>query len=94
MSKRILYIAAYDIADPCRLRHALVALKRYATGGQKSVFECFLTDAERAALLREIAAIIDFDEDRFMLLRLATRGATQVLGRAVMPADPDYFYVG
>lgn len=36
------YLAAYDVSDPKRLQQALHVLRDYATGGQKSVFECFL----------------------------------------------------
>ncbi len=43
MSTRKLYIAAYDISNPRRLRQALKILKGYACGRQKSVFECYLT---------------------------------------------------
>jgi CRISPR/Cas system-associated endoribonuclease Cas2 len=64
-SMRRLYVAAYDICAPRRLRAALHVLKGYATGGQKSVFECFLTPAERAALLAEIGQVIEASEDSF-----------------------------
>ncbi len=94
MSQRDLYIAAYDIADPGRLRDALWLLKQHAAGRQKSVFECFLTPAERRDLLAEVAAIIDPAEDRFMLLPLAGTDGICTLGIAVPPADPDFFYVG
>ncbi|MCG6940640.1 MAG: CRISPR-associated endonuclease Cas2 [Thiohalocapsa sp.] len=94
MSQRKLYIAAYDIADDGRLRDALKLLKGYASGRQKSVFECFLSPAERAALLAGTRGILDPVEDRFALLRLEPRGKCRVLGRAVKPADPPWFYVG
>lgn len=94
MTKRALYIACYDISDAGRLRKALQVLRNYATGGQKSVFECFLTEAEKRALVAEVRAVIDEAEDRFLLLRLDPRGAVRVLGIAVPPADSDYFYLG
>lgn len=94
MPARALYLAAYDVADACRLRHALNAVKNYATGGQKSVYECFLTDVERNALLAEVRDILDRSEDRFLLVRLDPRSRVSTLGIAVKPADPDFFYVG
>ncbi|HUL13638.1 MAG TPA: CRISPR-associated endonuclease Cas2 [Methylococcaceae bacterium] len=94
MSKRILYIAAYDICHPRRLRAALHVLRGYASGGQKSVFECFLTPAEKQDLLDEIRAVMDETEDRFLLLRLDPRSRVQVLGIAVEPIDPEFYYVG
>ena len=70
------------------------SLKGYASGRQKSVFECFLTDAERRALLAEVAAVLDAVEDRFLLLRLEPRGKVRVRGKGVRPVDPPWFYVG
>lgn len=94
MSNRPLYIACYDICDDGRLRLALRVLRNYASGGQKSVFECFLSNAEKAALIAEVEEVIDPAEDRFLLLRLEPRAPVRVLGIAEPPADPDYFYVG
>lgn len=94
MTNRILYLAAYDISDPGRLRDALYALKAHASGGQKSVFECFLTDGERRDLLAEVRLIIDLSEDRFMLMPLTGQDGIQTLGVAVKPEDPDFYYVG
>jgi CRISPR-associated protein Cas2 len=94
MSHRKLHIAAYDVADDGRLRDALKLLKGYASGRQKSVFECFLTPAERDALFAGVRAILDPVEDRFALLPLEPRGKCRTLGRAVKPVDPPWFYVG
>ncbi len=94
MAKRTLYIAAYDVAHPRRLRKALNAVKNYASGGQKSVYECFLTGLERNNLLQDVKEILDEEEDRFMLIRLDPRSRISVMGIAVKPADPEYFYVG
>lgn len=94
MSDRALYLAAYDISDPRRLRAALYVAKNYSTGGQKSVFECFLTEAEREQFLKEILDCIDPVEDRFLLLRLDARSTVITLGIAVPPEEPDCYYVG
>jgi CRISPR-associated protein Cas2 len=94
MTQRTLHIAAYDVSDPTRLREALKVLKGYATGRQKSVFECFLTAAEKRSLLAEVRAVLHPIEDRFLMVRLDPRGKIRVLGRAVKPTDPPWFYVG
>jgi CRISPR-associated protein Cas2 len=94
MTHRILYVAAYDIASPERLRAALAVVKGYATGRQKSVFECFLTEAERRTLLGAMEQVIQPAEDRFFLVRLDPRMAVRVLGIAIPPIDPPFFYVG
>ena len=94
MPMRTLHIAAYDISDKRRLRRALHVLKGYATGGQKSVIECFLTEEERCQLLDEVREVVDESKDRFVLLRLEQRATFRALGVAVKPVDLDFFYVG
>lgn len=94
MKDRDLYLAAYDIADATRLRHALHAVKGYATGGQKSVFECFLSAGEQGSLLSEVRETVNLDEDAFLLLRLDPRAKVITLGIGVAPADPPFFYHG
>jgi CRISPR-associated protein Cas2 len=94
MEERDLYIAAYDIASPRRLRAALKLVKGHATGGQKSAYECFLTVAERRDLLRNLDSVIDPDEDRVLLIRLDPRSRVHTLGIAEEPQDPPFFYCG
>ncbi len=91
---RFLHIAAYDVADPQRLRRALDVVKNYASGGQKSVYECFLTEAERQRLIAEMEAVIDPAEDRFLLLRLDPRSKVITLGVAQPPVEPTLYYMG
>jgi CRISPR-associated protein Cas2 len=83
-----------SIDRKARLRAARYVLKGYATGGQRSVFECFLSGPERRALLAEAAATVDAAQDRFFLVRLDPRARIVCLGVAVPPEDPAYFYVG
>ena len=94
MPQRSLWIAAYDVARPARLRQVHRAVKAYATGGQKSVFECFLTPMERKALLVRGRALINEREDRFALLRVEERAQPVLLGIATPAVDPDFYYVG
>jgi CRISPR-associated protein Cas2 len=94
MSERDFYLAAYDVSDAGRLRAALALVRAYATGGQKSVYEIFLTPAERHRLLQDMSLILDEGEDRFFLLRIDPRARCYSLGVATPAADPSYFYVG
>ena len=50
--------------------------------------------AERITLVEDMSALLDLSTDRFLLLRLDPRSRVHTLGKAVQPADPDYFYVG
>ena len=94
MSNRALFIAAYDVACPSRRRQVHRTVKAYATGGQKSVFECFLTPLERKELLVGARRLINEREDRFALLRVEERAKPLLLGIASPPVDPDFYYVG
>lgn len=93
MPHRDLHLACYDVAEPRRLAAALKLARRYATGGQKSAHELFLTPAERDTLVADMRALLVLDDDRFLLLRLDPRSRVYILGKAVAPADPDFFYV-
>lgn len=94
MSQRSLYLAAYDVCHPRRLAAALKLVRAYASGGQKSAHEIHLTDAERQHLLGDMRALLNDDEDSFMLIRLDPRAKVETLGRAVPPSDAACMYFG
>ncbi|HXF07796.1 MAG TPA: CRISPR-associated endonuclease Cas2 [Candidatus Acidoferrales bacterium] len=94
MPQRKLYLAAYDVADPDRLREVMLLVRGYATGGQLSVYECYLTAGERADLLAAVRDVLHPRQDRFFLLRLDPRSRVRALGRGLVPRDPSYFYAG
>ena len=64
MPARQLFLAAYDVRDDGRLRRALHVLRDYTCGGQKSVFECYLTPNERKKLLSRVLSVICEDSLR------------------------------
>lgn len=91
---RTLYLIAYDIRDNRRLARVRYFLKGYSTGGQKSVYECFLTDGELKFVSSKLRRLIREDEDRVHIFTLDGRSRTHALGIAFQPKDPAYFYVG
>ncbi|MGH7067931.1 MAG: CRISPR-associated endonuclease Cas2 [Acetobacteraceae bacterium] len=91
---RALFLVMYDISCPRRLARALHAAREHATGGQKSVHECFLDAAELARLRQALHSIIDPSEDSLLFIRLDPRQTPRTLGLARAPADPAFFYVG
>lgn len=91
---RTLYIVAYDITKAKRLRKARHFLKGYSTGGQKSVFECFLTDGELGTVELSLSQLINPQQDRIHIFTLDGRSRTHTLGIAVQPKDPSFFYFG
>jgi CRISPR-associated protein Cas2 len=91
---RRLYLIAYDITDEKRLSQVREFLKGYSTGGQKSVYECFLTDGELRHVIEVLSGLIDDEEDRVHIFTMDARSKTHTLGIAVQPSDPSYFYIG
>ncbi len=91
--RRTLHIVAYDVSDPGRLRAALHSVRNWATGGQKSVHECWLTAGELAALRRQMRPIIGHNEE-LLIVRLDPRQRPATLGLALPPEDPPWFYAG
>lgn len=91
---RKLFVAAYDVRDPRRLARALRVVRGYASGGQKSAYECWLLPAERQSLLRDMAAVIDLEQDSFAIIPLEPSRPLITLGQAVQPVDPQFFYFG
>ncbi|OGL43869.1 MAG: CRISPR-associated endonuclease Cas2 [Candidatus Schekmanbacteria bacterium RBG_16_38_10] len=91
---RTLYLIAYDITDDKRLNSVREFLKGYSTGGQKSVYECFLTDGELRHIEVKLDGLIRHDEDRVHIFTMDGRSKTHVLGIGIQPKDPEYFYIG
>lgn len=91
---RSLYLIAYDIADQKRLGQVRYFLKGYSSGGQKSVYECFLTDGELTFVSGQLRHLIEEEEDRVHIFAMDGRSRPHTLGIAVEPRDPEYFYVG
>ncbi|MGD0489854.1 MAG: CRISPR-associated endonuclease Cas2 [Syntrophorhabdales bacterium] len=92
--KRTLYVIAYDIADGRRLNQVRCFLKGYSSGGQKSVYECFLTDGELRIVTDELNHLIEQAEDRVHVFVMDGRSTTHTMGMAVQPRDPQFFYIG
>jgi CRISPR-associated protein Cas2 len=91
---RTLYLIAYDISDDRRLNRVREFLKGYSTGGQKSVYECFLTEGELHYVRRVVEGMIDDEADRIHIFTMDGRSRTHTLGIALQPKDPSYFYIG
>jgi len=94
MTMRQLYLVAYDVRDPARLRRTHEVLKDYASGGQKSAFECYLSNSERNELVKRVQTCMDPQEDALLVIRLTSRDGVSTLGIAVPPKDELYTYLG
>ena len=68
--KRHLYLWAYDISCNRSRRQVREILRGYAVGGQKSLFEWWLTERELAALCATLPALLG-KNDRLQVVRLS-----------------------
>lgn len=94
MTMRRLHVVCYDIRTAVRRRAALKISRRYATGGQKSVHECWVDRAERAHLLQMLQLAIHERTDRIMMVRLDPHRSTITLGAAHSPVDAECIVLG
>jgi len=53
-----------------------------------------MTDAERGDLLATLSMIINESEDSLICIHLDPRQSVIPLGKALSPADSDWFYIG
>ncbi len=79
---RSLYLVAYDVCNPSRLRKVRQILTDYKVGGQKSVFEAWLTPPELRLIHLEIKHLMDPEQDRLNILALDPRMKPRCMGRA------------
>lgn len=71
---RRLFIVAYDISDPKRLRRVFRTLKGYGEHLQLSVFRCDLTPSQRLRLAARLRDTIHPMEDQVMFVDLGPTG--------------------
>lgn len=90
---RSIYLVSYDIACPKRLYRVLKAAQAYRVQGQKSMHECWLTDAELVALRPQLRHLINPLEDRIHILLLDPRMTPQLWGKAQTFVKQTYFMV-
>jgi CRISPR-associated protein Cas2 len=89
------YLAAYDIADPKRLKKIARLMESYGIRVQKSVFEFNLGDSRMKALKIDIAKVIDETEDsvRIYPMFANSRNSQDIMGQGYLAGFPDCFIV-
>jgi CRISPR-associated protein Cas2 len=83
MSTRRNYIVTYDICDPKRLRHVFKTCRDFGRHLQYSVFECDLTNMEKAQFEQQLRTLINHDEDQIIFIDL---GPTALRGERIITA--------
>lgn len=89
---RSLYLVAYDVCNPRRLRKVCKYLTGFKVGGQKSVYECWVTPAELRTMRGELEDLMDRTEDRLHIVALDPRMQTRCFGVAT-PFQPGHFSI-
>ena len=84
------YIVAYDVSDAGRLRRTFKKMNGFGEPLQYSVFACDLSRKELVLLEEALAEIINFKEDRVLIIDtgpIEGRGANRLktMGRQIKP---------
>ena len=72
---RNVYLVCYDVADAKRLRRTYKKMRGFGDSMQYSVFRCELSPTEKQRLKESLWEILNWDQDRVMLLDLGPVGA-------------------
>ena len=93
MNARRPYLVSYDVPDSKRQRAIRRRVRGYARDGQKSVYECWFSEAQKRDVLADLALILEMDFDRLLLIALDNRQTKACLGLAETD-QADHFYWG
>lgn len=77
----MLFLVAYDIAEPKRLRLVARTTESYGVRVQRSVFECDITMSRLELLLREVKEIIERKQDKIQVYILCRQCRHRFLQR-------------
>ena len=72
---RNVYLVCYDVADDKRLRKTYKKMRGFGDPLQYSVFRCELSPTEKQQLKEALWDILNWNQDRVMLLDLGPAGA-------------------
>lgn len=82
--REMLYLVAYDISSPKRLRHTANVCEDYGVRVEKSVFECDLSETQFSSFWTDINAEIDPDEDALVAYRICRSCVKETLTAGVV----------
>ena len=72
---RSVYLVCYDVADDKRLRRTYKKMRGFGDPVQYSVFRCELSPTEKQFMKQALWDILNWDQDRVMLIDLGPAGA-------------------
>jgi CRISPR-associated protein Cas2 len=89
---RTLYLVAYDVCNPRRLHKVCRYLTGFKVGGQKSVFEIWVTPAELTQIRADLEQLMDAGKDRLHIFALDPRMKPHCLGNGTH-FEPTFFSI-
>ena len=87
------YLIAYDIADQKRLHQAHKKVEAFAIGGQKSFYECWLTEHEMSKFKSEVNNLIEPFDDRVFIFRIPDTVEPMLFGKAELQSISPFMLV-
>jgi CRISPR-associated protein Cas2 len=86
--KNMLYLVAYDVRDPRRLRIVAKTCLDYGIRVEYSVFECDLAEDSFIKLWKDLCRVIDTDEDAILVYRICGSCVQRIksLGTVIRPS--------
>ncbi|NOY80085.1 MAG: CRISPR-associated endonuclease Cas2 [Kiritimatiellaeota bacterium] len=81
----MLFIVAYDICDPKRLRQVAKTCEEYGARIEKSVFQCDLRQEQFNAFWLELIDLIDEEEDAVVAYRICQSCLREAESMGVAP---------
>ena len=92
-TRRSRYLIAYDIADSHRLYQMHKHIEAFAIGGQKSFYECWLTEHEMMKFKQEVNALIDPSDDCVFIFRIPDNIEPWLFGKAELQSISPFMLV-
>ena len=92
-TRRSRYLIAYDIADSHRLYKMHKHVEAFAIGGQKSFYECWLTEHEMMKFKQEVNALIDPSDDCVFIFRIPDNIEPWLFGKAELQSISPFMLV-
>ena len=92
-TRRSRYLIAYDIADSHRIYQMHKHVEAYAIGGQKSFYECWLTEHEMMKFKQEVNALIEPTDDRVFIFRIPDNIEPWLFGKAELQSISPFMLV-
>lgn len=80
----MVYLVAYDICEPKRLRNIAKVCEDYGIRVQYSVFECRLEEVQFQRLWGELLDVMDPSEDRLVAYKLDAKAARETVTAGTM----------